>query len=50
LCRRRHNGYRPGGSIYNLAAALWQRPPAGPGFIALRDGVTALPRGDHHRR
>jgi len=40
-------GCRQGGSVYDLAAALWQRPTAGPDFVALRRDLTALLRGDH---
>lgn len=42
-------GCRRGGSIYDLAAAMWQRPATGPGFVLLRRDLTALLRGDHRR-
>lgn len=35
-------GCRRGGSVYDLAAALWHIEPRGSGFVALREGLQAV--------
>lgn len=43
-------GCRRGGTVYDLAAAVWKRPVRGPGFLDLRDDLLDLLLPDIRRR
>jgi len=43
-------GCRRGGTVYDLAAAVWKRPVRGPGFLDLRDDLLDLLLPDTRRR
>ena len=43
-------GCRRGGSVYDLAAAVWHIEPHGSGFVALREGLRAALQTDRHPR
>lgn len=43
-------GCRRGGTVYDLAAAVWKRPVRGPGFLDLRDDLLDLLLPEDRRR